>query len=231
LRLPLIITKYYFAVHDSILGLSGCWSINGGFPPDDRLPSIVIGAGAVTSHATTGGTTRHRDHVEPATLPRITEAGSCPTASEPIFQTSCISFCLVVEAARHLARFTEEVQHKRKSPLIASAPRQKAATTKRPLPIRSRQIAAQLLAHIPTSNRSEVLLTKKMGIVLPAAPVSSAFKGAYDAIFAGKLMSSQVAAFDELSPATNNRAGRKSNMLFSDAGVGSRSQHRRRLAS
>jgi hypothetical protein len=45
------------------------------------------------------------------------------------------------------------------------------------------------------------------------------------------LTSSQVAAFDELFLATNNRAGRKNNMPFSDAGVGSRSQQRRRLAS
>ena len=45
------------------------------------------------------------------------------------------------EAVRCPARFTEEVQCKRKSPLIASPPRQKAVT-KRPLPIRSRRIDA-----------------------------------------------------------------------------------------
>jgi hypothetical protein len=72
---------------------------------------------------------------------------------------------------------------------------------------------------------------KKMSIVPPAAPVSSVSKGAYDAIFVGNLKSSQVAAFDELFPATNNMAGRKSNVLFSDAGVGSHTQRRRRLAS
>jgi hypothetical protein len=44
------------------------------------------------------------------------------------------------EAARRLVRFTEEVQLKQRSPLIATPPRQKAVT-KRPLPIRSRQIA------------------------------------------------------------------------------------------
>ena len=61
------------------------------------------------------------------------------------------------KAARHLARFTEEVQLKRRSPLIATPPRQKAAT-KRPLPIKSRRIVAQPLAHIPTSKWGEVLL-------------------------------------------------------------------------
>jgi hypothetical protein len=61
------------------------------------------------------------------------------------------------EAARRLARFTEEVQLKRRSPLITTPPRQKAAT-KRSLPIRSRRIVAQPLAHIPISKRGEVLL-------------------------------------------------------------------------
>jgi hypothetical protein len=41
------------------------------------------------------------------------------------------------EAARRLARFVEEVQVKRRSPLLASPPRQKAATT-RALPVRGR---------------------------------------------------------------------------------------------
>jgi len=45
------------------------------------------------------------------------------------------------EAARRLARFTEEVQLKRRSPLIATPPRQKAAT-RRPLPTRSRRSSA-----------------------------------------------------------------------------------------
>ena len=66
------------------------------------------------------------------------------------------------EAARRLARFTEEVQLKRRSPLIDTPSRQKAAT-KRPLPARSRRIAAQPLARIPPSKRGEVLLRQRMG--------------------------------------------------------------------
>jgi hypothetical protein len=65
---------------------------------------------------------------------------------------------------------------------------------------------------------------KKMGIVPPAAPISSVSKEAYDAIYTGNLTSSQVEAFDSLFPATNKRVGRKNNILFSDAEVGSRSQ-------
>jgi hypothetical protein len=69
---------------------------------------------------------------------------------------------------------------------------------------------------------------QRMGIVPPAAPVSSASEGAYDAIFAWNLTLSHVAALDELFPATNNRAGRK--VLFSDGGGGSHNQRRRRPA-
>jgi hypothetical protein len=106
------------------------------------------------------------------------------------------------EAARRLARFTEEVQCRRQPPLIASPPRQRAVT-KRPLPIRSKRIATQPLLHIPTSKRGEVLLMQRMGIAPPAAPVSSASKGAYNAIFTGNLTSSQVEALDELFLAAN----------------------------
>jgi ribosomal protein S6 len=79
------------------------------------------------------------------------------------------------------------------------------ATTRQPLPIRSRQIVAQPLAHILTSKRGEVLLVHKMGIARLAAPVSSVSKGIYDAIFVGNLTPSHVAALDELFPVTNNR--------------------------
>jgi hypothetical protein len=68
------------------------------------------------------------------------------------------------EAARRFARFTEKVQQRRMSPLIASPPRQKAATTRQTLPIRSGRIASQPLAHIPTSKRGEILVMQKMGI-------------------------------------------------------------------
>ena len=66
-----------------------------------------------------------------------------------------------------LARFTEEVQLKRMSPLIVSPLRQKVATTRQPLPKRSRRIAAQPLAHIPISKRGEVLLMQRMGFAPP----------------------------------------------------------------
>ena len=85
----------------------------------------------------------------------------------------------------------------------------------------TKSIAAQLLAHIPTFKRGEVLLVQKIGIVSPAALVSSTSKGTYDAIFAGNLTPSHVAALDELFPATNNRASRRA--FFSIGGVGSRS--------
>jgi len=115
------------------------------------------------------------------------------------------------EAARCLARFTEGVQLKRRSPLIATPPRQKAVT-RRPLPTRSRQIAARSLAHIPTSKRGEVLLMKRIANLSQATPTSSASKRAYDAIFTGNLTSGQVTALDELFPATNNRASRRATL-------------------
>jgi hypothetical protein len=48
---------------------------------------------------------------------------------------------------------------------------------------------------------------KKIGILPPVAPVSSAAEGAFDAFFAGKLSSDQVEALDELFPETNHWAG------------------------
>jgi hypothetical protein len=79
-----------------------------------------------------------------------------------------------------------------------------------------------------TSKQGEVILMQKMGIAPPAALVSSASKGTYDILFIGNLKPSHVAALDELFLATNNRAGRRA--LFSDGGVGSRSQQQRRPA-
>ena len=117
------------------------------------------------------------------------------------------------EAARRLVRFTEEVQLERMPPLIASPPRQKVATIRQPMPKRSRRIAAQPLAHIPTSKRGEVLLMRRMGFAPPAAPISSASKRAYDDFFARNLTSSEVEVLDELFPATNATTGRR---LFSD---------------
>jgi hypothetical protein len=99
------------------------------------------------------------------------------------------------------------VRVKRASPLIATPPRQKAATA-RPRPIRSKRIAAQPLGHIPTARRGEVLLMQRMGITHPAAPVSTASKATYDVVFSGNLSSSQVEALDELFQAAKCRAAR-----------------------
>lgn len=52
------------------------------------------------------------------------------------------------EAAQRLTTFTNEVQIKRRSPLIRSPPKQKP-----PVPQRSRRIAAQQMGHIPASKR------------------------------------------------------------------------------
>ncbi|XP_066374092.1 uncharacterized protein [Miscanthus floridulus] len=128
------------------------------------------------------------------------------------------------EVGPRLARFTEEVQLKRMSPLIASPPRQQMATTRQPLPKRSRWIAAQPLAHIPTSKRGEVLLMQRMDFAPPAASISSVSKRAYDDLFAGNLTSSKVEALDELFPVTNARTSRK---LFSDDEAGSCGQEQR----
>jgi len=171
----------------------------GGCSVDDRFVSDVASAGAATTHATTTGSTRRRRglyHPSDAT----------PTPRE---------------AARRLARFTEEVQLERMPPLIASTPRQKVATIRQPMPKRSRRIAAQPLAHIPISKRGEVLLMRRMGFAPPAGPISSASKRAYDDLFARNLTSSEVEALDELFPATTATTGRR---LFSDDGAGSRGQ-------
>jgi hypothetical protein len=105
--------------------------------------------------------------------------------------------------------------------LNATPPWQKAAT-KRSLPIRRRRIVAQPLAHIPTSKWGEVLLMQRLGIVPLIARVSSASKGAYDAIFTGNLTPSHVAALNKLFPATSSRTSRRA--LFSDGKKGSRNQ-------
>ena len=69
-----------------------------------------------------------------------------------------------LEAVRRLARFLDEVRVERDLPLIASPPRPRTPVRRAP-PIRPRssQIAAQSLAHIPASKRSEVLLNKRLG--------------------------------------------------------------------
>ena len=125
------------------------------------------------------------------------------------------------EAARRLARFTEEVQLERMPPLIASPPRQKVATRGQPMPKWSRWIAAQPLAHIPISKQGEVLLMRRMGFAPPAAAISSASERAYDDFFARNLTSNEVEALDVLFTATNATTGRR---LFSDDRAESRGQ-------
>lgn len=49
---------------------------------------------------------------------------------------------------------------------------------------------------------------KKMGMLAPAAPPSSAGRRSYKAFFDGKLSTSDVETFNELFPATKNRTGR-----------------------
>jgi hypothetical protein len=111
------------------------------------------------------------------------------------------------EAARRLARFLDEVRVERATPLIASPPRQRVRA-KRPLLVqhRSTWTAAQPLAHIPASQRGEVLLKQRLGIAPPAATASPAPKGILDDLRSGTLSSRHVEALDTLFPAFNGRA-------------------------
>jgi hypothetical protein len=87
------------------------------------------------------------------------------------------------EPARRLAQFPDEVLVQREPPLIASSPRQ-LSRTKMPLPIRhrSRRIAAQPLAYIPTSKQGAVLLEQRFSKAPPANPGSPAPKSILDAL-------------------------------------------------
>ena len=111
------------------------------------------------------------------------------------------------EAAKRLSRFIEEVQVMRQPLLISSPPKQKPAPKRTTLPIRSRRIAAQRMDHIPTSKRGEVLLMKKMGIMAPSEPISSAAKRSYDSYFQGTLSEANVETLDALFPASRAMAG------------------------
>jgi hypothetical protein len=91
------------------------------------------------------------------------------------------------EATKRLAGFIEEVQVMRQPPLINSPPKQKPAPKRTTLPIRSKRIAAQQMNHIPASKRGEVLLMKRMGILAPSAPISSAARRSYNSYFQGTL--------------------------------------------
>jgi hypothetical protein len=71
----------------------------------------------------------------------------------------------------------------RQPPLINSPPKQKMASKRTTLPIRSRRIAAQQMDHIPASKRGKVLLMKRMRILAPSAPIFSAAKRSYGSYF------------------------------------------------
>jgi len=126
-----------------------------------------------------------------------------PVAASPTDATPTSSV-----AARRLEKFAEAVQVKRPSPIIAEPPRQKPAAKRPTVPHRNSRIAAQQMGHNPASKRGEVLLMKKMGVQPPNAPVSSAAKRSYESIFKGNMSLTQAAAFDELFPAVQTRAGR-----------------------
>jgi hypothetical protein len=112
------------------------------------------------------------------------------------------------EAARRLDQFKADVLIKRRSPILASPPKQKPPVKRSHIQTRSSRIAAQPLAHIPASKRGEVLLLKKMGVPPPPPQVTPASQRAYDAIRSGNLSESQIAVLDELFPAANYMAGR-----------------------
>jgi hypothetical protein len=108
------------------------------------------------------------------------------------------------EAARRLARFTEEVRVVRPPPLITSPPKQ--PPPKPFVPKRSRRIADQRMDHIPTSKRGEVLLMRKMEFLEPSAPPSSAAKDSYESFFAGDITEADAKTLDSLFPAYRGRS-------------------------
>jgi hypothetical protein len=55
--------------------------------------------------------------------------------------------------------------------------------------------------HIPAFNYGEVLLKKKLGLLEPSAPPSSAPKRSYESYFKGDLSTTELEALDELFPA------------------------------
>jgi hypothetical protein len=122
------------------------------------------------------------------------------------------------EAAHRLTRFIDEVRIERPPPLIASPPKQAVPFRRHPAVKRSTRIAARPLSHIPTSRRGEVLLNMRMGIELPAAPVSPAPKSLCEAILTGNLTSSQIDALDGYFPAAIHWTG---GTLLSDVGLDS----------
>jgi hypothetical protein len=165
--------------------------------PQEALPDVEAGDVATPEGSTDVSLPQSSAHeLAQQTPPRVGQSGidvdETPTPRE---------------AARRLARFRDEVLVQWEPPLIVSPPRQRPRTRK-PLPIRhrSRRIAAQPLAHIPTSRRGAVLLKQRFGKAPPANLGSPAPKSILDALRSGTLSSSQVKALDAMFPAFNGRA-------------------------
>jgi len=112
------------------------------------------------------------------------------------------------EAARLLAKFANDVQKKRPTPLIKSPPKQRPPAKKAPIPTRSRRIAAQQLGHIPVSKRGEVIAMKRLGFTHPSAQPSSGQRRDYDAFFNREMTDQEVEALDNLFQANKTRAGK-----------------------
>jgi hypothetical protein len=136
----------------------------GGGCPSPHLSRWHVGA----DHRSSGGLTQCRGwpcdrppgFVEPPTLAAASSAQSSAQELSHLMPPQVGQLDVEVgdemptphEAARRLARFVDEVRVERVPPLIASPPRQRVRTWGPP-PIRPRSswIAAQPLAHIPTS--------------------------------------------------------------------------------
>lgn len=158
--------------------------------------------GDTSAVGTLAATTTASAQVQPGHSQRRTTPGAVDATPSPR------------EAARRLNKFTAEVQRKRQPPLIASPPKQKAPPKKPIIPLGSRRIAAQQMGHIPASKRGEVLLMKKMGVLPPQAPPSSATNKEvirrYLQLQGSKLSASDVEALDVMFPAARAQAGRAS---------------------
>ncbi|KAJ1274271.1 hypothetical protein BS78_05G049800, partial [Paspalum vaginatum] len=69
------------------------------------------------------------------------------------------------------------------------------------LPLRSRRIAAQRLAGVPISKRGELILMRRLGILMDDAPVTSEAVAACDNLYRWGLTPEHVCAIRELFPA------------------------------
>lgn len=74
---------------------------------------------------------------------------------------------------------------------------------KLPVPLRSRCIAVQQMDHISASKRGEVLLMRKMGIILATTVPMLASRQTFEALFSGDLSAEDSEALDHLFPTTS----------------------------